>query len=341
VPRSRFAAASILAAALFSACSSGDDKATPAVSLPTATATLIPKIDFLPPPSPSPTAPRPSPPANPQGDLANLPWNHDLTLLRSSDGLTFAAPTTVIERAGVPSVIGDRVGRLLAVFQWFPFDNRDAFDQVALSISTDDGKSWTKPEQIVVAGMPAELQRPFDPTIVDLLDGRFRIYFTSGPRGPSIVPAIYSAISDDTIHYRFEPGARFAPPAGTVDASIVQFQGRWHLISHNMQANTGKGYHATSADGLTFEQQPDVDVGVGRQWIGNALVRSANAIRYYGSGRDGIWSATSTDGVAWTLDAGSRTVAGDPSAVQLPNGQTLLIAVGPPRADASQSPFRP
>lgn len=271
------------------------------------------------------------------GDPRNGPWNRDLVAYRSTDGIAFGAPTTFVERAGVPSVIRDTSGRLLAVFQWFPFENATAFDRVAMVASNDDGRTWAAPTAIEIVGLSSDLVRPFDPTLVQLPDGRYRIYFTSNARSGASSPAIYSAVSDDAVRFRVEDGTRFAPTAGTVDAAVVLFDGTWHLYAHNQQANTGRGFHATSTDGLVFVARPDVDVGPGRQWIGNAVV-TRDALRYYGSGANGVWSARSTNGESWVLDAGVRVVGGDASAVVLASGETLLLAVGPLRADAGPAP---
>ncbi len=99
--------------------------------------------------------------------------------------------------------------------------------------------------------------------------------------------------------------------------------------------------NGTGSRGLTFTQAADVVVGSGRHWIGNAIVREG-LLRYYGSGMGGVWSATSSDGAAWSLDASTRLpAAGDAAAVVLSSDETLLVAVGPPRADAGPSPFGP
>lgn len=275
-------------------------------------------------------------PAGTRDDL-NGPWNRDLVLYRSGDGgKTWSEGGVIVERAGVPNVIRDPGGRMVAVFQWFPFENQAAFDRVAVAFSDNDGQDWSRPAPISVENLPAPLMRPFDPTIVSLPGGGYRLYFTSNERGSQSKPAIYSAVSDDAIHFVFE-GVRFAPDAGTVDATVVSFQGMWHLFSHNMMANTGTGFHATSPDGLMFTQLPDVDAGPGHQWIGNALV-VGGILRYFGSGREGVWIADSTDGSLWTITgAGPKT--GDPAAIVSSDGELLIIAVGGPREDAGPRPF--
>jgi hypothetical protein len=303
---------------------------------PAGTTIVVPDIARDSATTPAPSSP---PPAAPQPGPTDGPWNRDLWVAYSGDGLSFGEASRFVERAGVPCIIRDRGGRLVAVFQWFPFDDEEAFDQVAVAFSEDGGTTWSSPAKVTVAGMPANLMRPFDPTLVQLEDGRYRLYFTSNEHTGGGRPAIYSAVSNDGVAYTFEPGARFAPAAGTVDASVVRFGSAWHLFSHTMEANTGRGFHAVSSDGLSFEELPMVDAGSGRQWIGNAVVQGGS-LRYYGSGRDGVWSATSTDGGAWTLDAGTRLSGGDPSAVVMNNGEVMLVHVGGPRDDAGPNPFR-
>jgi hypothetical protein len=317
------------------ACSERDTRPLAGVTT-AATTVVVPEVARD---STATPAPAPSRPAAPQPGPAEGPWNHDLQVAYSGDGLSFGEGSLFVERAGVPCVIGDGAGRLVAVFQWFPFDDAEAFDQVAVAFSHDDGATWSKPEKVTVDGLPGNLMRPFDPTIVLIEDGRYRLYFTSNERAGGERPAIYSAVSGDGRAYTFEPGARFAPAAGTVDASVVRFGGAWHLYSHTMEANSGRGFHATSRDGLAFEELPMVDVGDGRQWIGNAVVQGGT-LRYYGSGRDGVWSATSADGSGWTVDSGWRLVGGDPSAVVLASAEVMLVYVGQLRADAGPHPFR-
>ena len=91
------------------------------------------------------------------------------------------------------------------------------------------------------------------------------------------------------------------------------------------------------SDGWPFLSGAGGPVGSGRQWIGNAVV-TGGVLRYYGSGRDGIWSATSADGAAWTLDNGSRANGGDPSGVWLADGRLMLVFVGELRSDAGPRP---
>lgn len=295
---------------------------------------------------PPPYSNRPSPPNRPQPQQSQQfstdgPWNRDIAILRSRDGLSFQNQRILVERAGVPHVVrsGDT---LIATFQWFPFDRREAFDRVAVAFSSDNGRTWTKPEPIVISGMPSHYQRPFDPTLAVLSDGSIRIYFTSSltrEMGPNQTTAILSAISDDGIHYHFEEGVRAASDASPHDCSVVFWKEQWHLFANT---RIHKGYHAVSPDGLNFEQLPDMLAPPGTQFIGNALVLDSTTLRYYGArqgGTNGVWSGTSKDGTTWKIDAGTRARGGDASVIRLADTEYLMLVCGEIRPDAGPSPF--
>jgi len=275
------------------------------------------------------------------------PWDNDVLLYRSASG---ARPVLLhtFERAGVPSLVRLGDGRLLAAFQHFPQDDERRFDHVAVSFSTDDGRTWSKPEPIVVAGMEAGLARPFDPTLVPLPDGRIRLYFTSN-RSPDFrrsIPAIYSAVATDGIHYDFEPGVRFAIDGRIViDCSVALHDGVFHLVVPDNGAaddfmagqrqgrppSGGNGYHAVSKDGLAFERVADVKLPDTRNhWLG-ALHSRDGKLYFFGSG-PGPWPVASTDGTSWQALATSVNVPGaDPGAVKQNATDWLLIVTGPPR----------
>jgi hypothetical protein len=229
------------------------------------------------------------------------PWNRDLVMARSTDGKRFEESKTFIERAGVPCLATDSRGRLVAVFQWFPFEKREAFDRIAMAVSEDAGKTWSEPRPIEFEGLPAEYERQFDPTLVSLEDGRFRLYFTSNPGRTRT--AIYSAISRDATRFVFEPGERFGvPDEGVVDCSAAKLGETWHLFTPAPR-QAGVAFHATSKDGLRFEKQADVTLPVEGSWIGN-LLNTGGGLRFFGSGRGGVWSAQSADGVRWEMESG-------------------------------------
>jgi len=298
-----------------------------------------------PPVNPSP-APQPGAgPASPRTHQPG-PWDNDVLVQRLGPGQT--QPLATFPRAGVPTLARLADGRLIAAFQHFPADNDRNFDRVAVSFSSDEGRTWTEPEPITVTGMEAGLARPFDPTLVPLLDGRVRIYFTSN-RSPDFarsVPAIYSAVGKDGVDYEFEPGVRFALEGRVViDCAVALHGGVFHLIvpdngtPEQMRANQqrreppqgGAGYHAVSKDGLNFERVADVTMPGENRWLGN-MQSNGERLAFFGTGA-GPWPVTSTDGVKWEAVAGSSRVPGaDPGAVKLKDGAWLVAVTSPPRA---------
>jgi hypothetical protein len=197
--------------------------------------------------------------------------------------------------------------------------------------------------------MDAGLARPFDLTLVPLPDGRIRLYFTSN-RSPDFrrsIPAIYSAISADGVHYQFESGVRFAVADRIViDCAAALHQGEFHLIvpdnggaeeflSRQRQRKPppgGNGYHAVSRDGLRFERVADIALSDARnRWLGGMLSEDGKLL-FFGTG-PGPWPVASRDGARWSTVSNPVSVPGaDPGAVKLKDGGWLLIVTGPPRA---------
>lgn len=284
------------------------------------------------------------------------PWDNDVLVYRlAADGHSEKLAT--FGRAGVPTLARMRDGRLIAAFQHFPADDDRNFDRVAVCFSSDEGRSWTKPEPIAVIGMEAGLARPFDPTLVPLPDGRVRLYFTSN-RSPDFrrsIPAIYSAISRDGLCYEFEPGVRFAVEGRIViDCAVALHDGVFHLIvpdngtPEEMTANQQrrepprgeKGYHAVSKDGLDFERVADVTMPGQGRWLGN-MQSEGGRLAFFGSG-SGPWPVTSADGVKWSASTSTARLPGaDPGAVKLKDGTWLVAVTGPPREGTASARQRP
>jgi hypothetical protein len=210
--------------------------------------------------------------------------------------------------------------------------------------STDDGRTWDKPQPVEVRNLPVGYERPYDPTIVLLDDGRLRLYFTSHNARGRGQQAIYSAISRDGVAYEFEPGQRFGVEDGqrrAYDCAVAKLGATWHLYAP-IPDGSGRGYHAVSADGLAFRREADVVISGERQFLGN-VVAVGETLRFYGTGRDGMWVGTSKDGAAWELEQGDRQRGGDPGVVQTKAGRWLRVYTGETRADADrvQPPFPP
>jgi hypothetical protein len=267
------------------------------------------------------------------------PWNNDVQLYRVwPDGSGDVLAN--FERAGVASLIRLADGRLMAAHQWFPDNDPASFDKVAVRFSADDGVTWSAPRAIDLAGLPEGQRSPFDPTLLQLPDGRIRMYFTtnSARTFEEAHPWIASAISDDGVGFTVEPGVRLAVPGqNVIDCAAVLHRGLFHLFSPVPFAD-GTAYHATSTNGVDFVRQVDVTAPGAGRWLG-AAVTDGDRIRFFGTGQGGLWTATSPDAVAWSATETFVVRGADPGVVEELDGSRLVLVTGPPRP-GTPSPAR-
>lgn len=254
------------------------------------------------------------------------PWSADLRWVEITG--TKAGPVTFhLQSAGVPALLKTKKGDLVAVFQWFPANEAEAWDRIAIQRSKDNGQSWSRPKTIKVDGFPGDYMRPMDPAIVELPDGRLRLYFTSNPdRFARAGHAIYSAISSDSQKWKYETGERFKPEDQIgFDPTVVYFENKWHMITPKFRAG---GYHAVSTDGLSFKQLEVIE-DPGYDWIGNVAVVKGK-LTFFGGGA-GLWSRTRENG-KWSegKEYGVRQ-AGDPGVVNLGGDKLGILYVGAAR----------
>lgn len=265
----------------------------------------------------------------------NPPWRNPLMIAHSNNGSFFSTPEIFQDSAGVPSAIRWKGDTLICVFQWFRQpENSATWDRVAVKFSVDNGQHWTTPVPIAVAGLPASYQRPFDPTLALLPDGRLRLYFSSSagppPNGLDASVNTYSAISTDGVHYSFEPGARVDHPDNRViDPAVIYFNNSWHFAAPIGAPQAGV-YHYVSPDGLNFSPVPMLSSDAKHNWTGNYLVVSPQELRFYGAGMGIIWYNKSTNGGVWSGYQTTNLFGGDPTAVKLADNNFLAIYVGQP-----------
>ncbi|HBK34001.1 TPA: hypothetical protein DEP34_05275 [Candidatus Uhrbacteria bacterium] len=254
------------------------------------------------------------------------PWSRDLHMALSHDGTTFDSPQMFIERAGVPSIIEDSQGQLITAFQWFPQSN-EGFDAIAVSFSEDRGETWSNPTSIVVEGFPEDYIRPYDPTLTLTENGKIRLFFTSNlaTKDPNAISQIYSALSDDGIHYAFEDNARVSIENERMyDCAAALFSRLWYLL----MPSPGGALFFTSTDGISFAQTQTLSSS--KNWTGNLLTQN-DALLFYGGGPGNIWWSQTSDGQTWSQPKTTNLTGGDPAIVQLEDGDYLMIFVSDPR----------
>jgi hypothetical protein len=266
--------------------------------------------------------------SNAQG---NPPWERPLRICYGTDGITFGPPQIYQDSSGVPSAIRLPNGDLICAFQCFRAPQGSlTWDRVAVKFSYDDGTTWTSPVPIEIPDLPVNYQRPFDPTLAIADSGMIRIYFSSSDGIPQTLDSTvntYSAISQDGIHYSFEPNARFDHPTNRViDPAVLQFHGMWHYTCPIGAPHDG-AYHAISQDGLNFTQVPDISSDMQHNWTGNLVEVDTGEMRFYGAGQS-IWYKSTPNGGQWSAYVNTNIQGGDPTVVKISDSSYAMIFVG-------------
>jgi hypothetical protein len=255
------------------------------------------------------------------------PWNEDVYIAYSEDGLTFTGDKLFVPHAGVANLLLTSNGTLIAIMQYFSFTNEAYFDKIAYTISDDDGLTWSPLTAIKFEGLrdPAKgSPNAVDPTLVQLEDGTFRLYFTFQNPGDGF-PQLYSATADTIDGIFVVEGKQLTTDEIVLDPTVIYYNGIWHHYTTTQtppQNGIFTNVHSTSTTGLDFTRQADITLPM--SMLGGIL-EDNGVLRFYGCW-NGIKSATSNDGFAWTMDTGTRVAQGaDPGIAKLPDGSYLMI----------------
>ncbi len=284
----------------------------------------------------------------------NGPWENDLYIATSDDGLTFTGDKLLLEHVGVPNLLLTSSGKLIAIYQYFSYETEALFGVITYSVSEDNGETWTDPVAVTIEGLPEAttsgtpgevfVTRAVDPTLVETEDGALRLYFTYqevDDEWPHLASAVNTE-GDISGTFVYEEASGFVTDEETpiLDPAVVYFDGLWHYYTWNVdQAGMGAGnegpvtiddfanYHGTSTDGVTFTLEDPITLDM--NLLGQAVALD-DGIRFYGTGNGGVTSAFSSDGYTWEMDQGVRARGNDPGVAQLEDGTFVLIYTGPP-----------
>ena len=206
-----------------------------------------------------------------------------------------------------------------------------------VSAVSGDGRSFTEEPGVRIPGTEAG-----QPRVWRLPDGRWRMYVSK-------VREIVSFTSDDGLVFVRDPGNRLTARAAGLEAisspSIVEFEpGRWRMYYSTLAVpGTGPGGKragsATSTDLLEWTVDSGWRLGQGAPHLTDSaehpfpVVGAGGSVSlFYGKFRaspggapDGLWRATSTDGLTFTEEAYTGLYFGnDPEVLLLPNGERII-----------------
>lgn len=289
-------------------------------------------------PLPVPTmgAPGPAsggPAGQPGGPASSGPWEDSIYVATSSDGLTWSEGVLLAERASVPEVIYTSQGVYWAYWVDFTEFNGPKTEKIGVARSAD-GVNWEKLGTVTFDGIGD--MTPVDPDVIELPDGRLRMYFYNIAGAPG-QNTIYSAVSSDGVHYEVEEGSRLTAD-GIFDPNVIRLpDGRYRMYLNRQDIIS-----ASSDNGLTFTLDDGVRVEKGA--VPGAVVLSDGAIRLYACVK-GISVYFSPDGLNFALDYESVIpipaqggVVCDPSVTATPSGYLMVYKYHPALASAATPP---
>lgn len=168
--------------------------------------------------------------------------NHSVYVTSSTDPNNFKnSDTAVFEKASVPDAVrlhttseAGAEGDILMFFPSFENFTGNGSERIVYSRSTDSGQTWSERQAVTITGK-TNAGAAVDPSLVQLDDGRLRMYFfgseaTQGdPASVEGNHVIYSAISSDGVNFTVEAGERLAVEKIT-DPEVVQLGDTWIMI---------------------------------------------------------------------------------------------------------------
>jgi len=269
------------------------------------------------------TASLPSWVTNDPGKKDQGPWFSALYMATSEEGLTFTDEKLFLEHAGVANVILTSDEKLIATYQYFSYVHEELFDKIAYSTSDDYGTTWSSIKRINITGLP-QGPNAVDPTLVELEDETFRLYFTYHQQGDQY-PQLFSAKADSIDGDFVNEGQQLFTDEIILDPAVVYFNEKWHhyTVKHGDSFETEPSenpvsVHSVSDNGLAFKLAGEIQLTM--QFLGD-VIEDDGGLRFYG----GQKSAFSTDGYEWTLEEGDRLEGADPGVVKLPDGTYITI----------------
>ncbi|MCL6641769.1 MAG: hypothetical protein K6T71_00385 [Candidatus Bipolaricaulota bacterium] len=244
----------------------------------------------------------------------------------SQDGLAWAPPVLLAEKASVPDVIRTSQGVYWAY--WVDFSNfiGPRTEKIGIARSTD-GSTWERLGTVQFKDLGSIV--PVDPDVIELPDGRLRMYFFDIAHRAGEYH-IYSAVSADGLNYTMEPGVRFQM-VRSFDPDVIKLQdGRYRMYLNN----EGRIISATSDDGLIFTLDPGVRVE--RGGVPGSIVLADGTVRLYVC-EMGIAAYRSSDGLAFRFEKRTNITSSpgaiicDPAVTTTPTGFLMVYKYNPGR----------
>ncbi|MBF8249900.1 MAG: hypothetical protein HW400_501 [Candidatus Levybacteria bacterium] len=142
----------------------------------------------------------------------------------------------------LPIIILIVIAGLIIVFWKIGFSPKPIINQKASS-----GEAWTE-TGVAIAGRYA------DADVIDLGNGKFRLYYSAEPETPGFQGQVYSAISSDGINWSQETGTRIT--LATFPSAIKLSDGKYRMYFQDNRVIKS----ALSADGISWEREQGIRI---------------------------------------------------------------------------------
>lgn len=250
------------------------------------------------------------------------PYLHQIYSASSTDGLTWTSDDTLIlDHTSVPDPIYLEDGTIRIYY----VDANQIPETVNCAESVDGGETFTVLD-CEIQGL--ENAKALDPSIIQLEDGSFRLYFYESKLNVGVDSEVEHTISyadsDDGIQFT-KKGTAFTYN-GLVDPDVFWNGNEWVIMVYSIaDANTVVG---TSADGTEFTYYGPVSDALSDIGTTQAILLDDGSFRIYGFDQNNqkeFYSFTSNDGFEWTKEDGVRYQVDegditDPQVIQLSDG---------------------
>ncbi len=277
--------------------------------------------------------------ASPTGGIQD----HQLYFAVSADGDNWelSPETSVLEQASVPNLIflqqdvGDfESGTLISHFVDASEMHDWGDERIGYITSEDDGKTWSDRALITITNLPKGITA-VDPCVVQLADGRLRIYFFDFSANKNLLageatdPKFYSALSTDGVTFEFEGEVYSSTAPLITDPEVLWYEDRWLLYNpvfetaDSMSMGKNKIQISESTTGTDFQYLTTIDVG----GIPGALLENGT-VSLFSCDMGGITRVTSSNGTEFNLENTVVVLKNggcDPDPVQLADGSYAMI----------------
>jgi len=266
------------------------------------------------------------------------PFNDQVFGAVSKNGFDFEVlPGPFFKHASVPDVLeltsdckAGNKGELLLYFVDFSDVMGPGSEGVSVAFSSS-GLDWSDKEAVTIEGK-VNRGAAVDPSVVQLEDGKIRMFFFGSeitkedPAKSEGDHKIYSAVSEDGIHFQAEPGVRFQM-ASITDPEVLRVGKEWLMFLSGGQETL----LARSSDGLNFTIDSGFHLEIGG--VPGAVMLSDGSVRIFATGRGGIVSAhfnPNSSSVPITekgarVSAEGAAIVADPACVKRLDGSYYLI----------------